>query len=115
MVGAAISPIAIAVTLTIYNIYGTLVNYMTIGKLIGYRFREQIADIVSPCLLACTIILVGCGVLKIGLGNWWTIILQIIVCMSVYLIASSLSKVYGFVYIKEYIMNHIKGKSNADN
>lgn len=115
LVGAAISPIAIAVTLTIYNIYGTLVNYMTIGKLIGYRFREQIADIVSPCLLACTIILVGCGVLKIGLGNWWTIILQIIVCMSVYLIASSLFKVYGFVYIKEYIMNHIKGKSNADN
>ena len=113
--GAMINPIAIAVTLTLYNIYGTIVNYRAVGKLIGYSVKEQLDDIKASCGLAVVVIVGGSVVLVFRFGSYVTILLQIVICGGIYIGLSKIFHVYGYIYIRDYILRKIKEHKNADN
>lgn len=113
--GAMINPIAIAVTLTLYNIYGTIVNYRAVGKLIGYSVKEQLDDMKASCALAVVVIVGGSVVLGFRFTSYVTILLQIVICGGIYIGLSKIFHVYGYIYIRDYILRNIKEHKNADN
>lgn len=76
--GAVISPLAVAITMLIYNIFSSSVNAHQLSKVINYSFKEQILDLGSAfamCVLMSALVY-PISFLKI---NYWVMIsLQIV-------------------------------------
>lgn len=84
------SPIVIAVTGIITNIIGCFVNAAPNKKLVEYSYFEQIKDIL-PSILASSVMFLGVlTVLRLELGLFATLALQIIVGVMIYIAISAI-------------------------
>lgn len=76
-------------------------------KFIDYSFREQIVDILPSLSLALGMAVICYSISLLGLGDFITLILQIIVGVVVYVGGSILFKLESFSYVLTLVKNHI--------
>ena len=111
-----ISVMAIALSLIIGSVITSVTVGITSKKYNGYRFREQLLDIL-PLLLASLIM--GVPVYLIGLLSLPTIVvlaLQVLAGAIVYLLVSHIFKLEGYMYLLGLLKNIIgsrKGKERV--
>lgn len=100
VIGVYFSVFAIAVTMVIYEIYGLIVNMLQIKKHIGYRLREQLADIGPAFVLAASMALAAAVVPAVG-GTVITLGIKCLLGVVVYVGASLIFKINSFYEIKD--------------
>lgn len=76
-----------------------LINSVPNSKLIGYAFREQIADIIPSVLLSAVMCAAVLPISLLGMGSLITLALQIIAGCLIYLGGSLLLKIDTFTYV----------------
>ena len=76
-----------------------LINSVPNSKLIGYAFREQIADIIPSVLLSAVMCAAVLPISFLGMGSLITLALQIIAGCLIYLGGSLLLKIDTFTYV----------------
>ena len=99
------TPIAIALTGVFTTFTSCLINAFPNKKLIKDSYVEQMKDLL-PSLLV-TVLMGACAyaITLIGLNNWLTMIIQIVVGVSTYFAFSALFRLEGF----EFVVTQIKG------
>lgn len=105
IIGIKINVLAVAYTMTIYSVVAMFLNMSPNRKLLGYKFKEQLSDII-PALLNST--LMGIVVMIVGfikLPMILTLAIQIIVGILVYLGIAYITKMKSFIYLKDLILN----------
>lgn len=98
-------PLAIALSLIITSLISTFINSFPNKKLLGYRYGDQMKDILPSFGLA---LFMGICVYFIGflnLSDWAALIVQITVGAVVYLTSSKIFHIKSF----EYLFNLLKG------
>lgn len=105
VLGLRISVLAVALTFLGYSVYGNIANAGMLRKYIGYKFRDQAADL-SPAFLLSFF---SCGLPALfqllPLGNLPVLVFQILASVTLYLAASRIFKVDSFLYL----LNRIRG------
>lgn len=79
------------------------INIMPNKKLIGYGMREQISDVLPSLVLSVVMFIAASFCLGFGMGDFATIVLQIIVGAAVYVGGSWICKLDSFSYILRMI------------
>ena len=107
--GAFISPLAVAITMLIYNIFGTLVNSYQLSKVINYSLREQFIDL-KESFLMCLIMSGVIYPMSFWKANCWIIIgSQILLGVGVYLGMSIITHNESYYAIKNLIKEKLDG------
>lgn len=106
------SPIAIAMTGVFTTIISCFVNAYPNKKLINYSYLEQIKDIIPALLVTALMGACAYAITFIGLGNWLTLIIQIVVGMVAYVAFSALFKLEGFRFIVVQVKGILDKKKN---
>ena len=90
------TPIAIAATGVITGLIACFINAFPNKKLIGYSYFEQIKDILPSLLLS--LVMLGCvlAVELLHLGDLFTLALQVVVGIIVYLLLSAILRMEPF-------------------
>lgn len=114
IIGIQVGTLAIAVTMLLYNIYGTFVNSQSLNKYIKYYYREQISDILSAFLLSITmsifVYFIGCFIIGYdNVSDFVVLIVQIIIGFTYYILMSKITRNESFVYL----INFVGGKIHA--
>lgn len=91
IVGALISPLAVAVTMLIYTICGTLINAFQLSKVIDYPIREQLVDLGKPIILCIVMSIVIYPITFLKINYFIMVVLQIVVGVFVYILLSVFS------------------------
>lgn len=94
--------LAIAEGLIITDIISSFVNAFPNVKLLGYLFKEQLSDLLSPFVLSAVMAVIISPVSKTGLNDIAVISIQVICGAVIYLIGSIISKQKGFMYILNF-------------
>ncbi len=111
------TPLAIAMTGLITTWIGWFVNAFPNKRLIGYNFREQVADLLPMLLMSllmCGCVLLtgsACGVM--GLPNIATLVIQISIGVAVYLIVSMMLKPGPFIILLNQAKEMLKKKERV--
>lgn len=87
------SPIAIAMTGVFTALLSGFINAFPNKKLIGYSFGGQLLDIAPSFLLSFVMLAAVLGIGKLGFGDIFTLLLQVMGGVAVYLLGSVLLKV----------------------
>lgn len=104
IIAANISVMAVIYATVLNALYALMMNLGPTRRLLGYKFKEQIMDMV-PALLLC--VLVAAVTLPISLLNWnafLVLLIQVVVAISVYVLASITFKVESFYYCKDVVL-----------
>lgn len=107
------SPVMLAISSVVCTVAATVVNTYPNRKLIGYRYRYQLMDLLPNF---CQAIAMGAVVLLIGqlkLAAVWVLLIQIICGVVVYVGLSLLTKNENFTYLLNYLKLFAKGKKHA--
>lgn len=102
------SPIILATSSIICTVFATLINTFPNRKLIGYRYRYQIADILPNLLIAIIMAMIVYAMNRIELVPLLLIVLQIIVGITVYILLSIITKNDNYAYLKNHIISIIR-------
>lgn len=94
---------AIAEGLIITGIMSSFINAFPNVKLLGYLFKEQLSDLLSPFVLSAVMAVIIFPVSKTGLNDIAVILIQVICGAAIYLIGSIISKQKGFLYILNFL------------
>ncbi|MBO7217374.1 MAG: polysaccharide biosynthesis C-terminal domain-containing protein, partial [Clostridia bacterium] len=103
-------PQLLAVTAVINTVFATLINTYPNRKLIGYKYRMQVMDLLPNLLLAAAM---GAAVFSLKLLNLAPIALlplQIMVGAVVYVLGSIITRNENFYYLLSYIKGVISKK-----
>lgn len=106
IIAIQISPIAIAVANALFGCVSATLNIIPNKKLIDYGIKEQAKDIFPALLLSILMYFLVSFVIRIGFSDIITIILQVILGITTYIIGSFIFKLEAF----KYILNMIKRK-----
>ncbi|MBQ7288604.1 MAG: lipopolysaccharide biosynthesis protein [Clostridia bacterium] len=99
------SPIAIALSAVITTVISCFVNAAPNKKLISYSYMEQIQDILPSFVISVIMFLAVWAVELLGLGDFVTLILQIILGIALYLLMSIIFRVKPFVQLLSIAKN----------
>lgn len=108
--GAFISPLAVAVTMLIYNIFSSFINSYQLSKVIKYSCKQQLVDLGSAfsiCLIMCVFVY---PISLLNINYWLMIGLQVVVGIILYLALSKVTRNESYYAIT----NMIKEKLNGD-
>lgn len=92
IVGMKINVISVAITMGIYNIYGTIVNASALKKNLEYNYKEQIKDFISPLLLSSIMFIVVILLQNLSINNFLLLIIQIIVGIIFYSVLAIITR-----------------------
>lgn len=95
--------LAIAEGLIITGIINSFINAFPNVKLLGYLFKEQLSDLLSPFVISAIMAVIIFPVSKTGLNDIAVILIQVILGAVIYLIGSIISKQKGFLYILNFL------------
>ena len=98
-----ISVKAMALGLLIEGVIFQFVNAMPNARLIGYKYTEQIKDILPGIVLSLIMGCVAWSVTLLSLGNLLTLILQVVIGATVYIVLSYLFKIDSFSYLLKVV------------
>lgn len=103
------SPLAIAMGSAFTTLISCFVNASPNKKLLNYSYAEQMKDIIPAMALSVVMgALVYC-ISFIGLTNWFTLIIQIVAGIVIYITGAKLFHIESFEYILS-IIKEIIGK-----
>lgn len=102
------SPLAIAMGSVVTTIISCFVNASPNKKLLNYSYLEQMRDILPSMAISVIMGTVVYSVLFLGLVNWLTIIIQIVVGIVVYILLSEVFKLDCYLYLKNMILGFVK-------
>ena len=103
VLGLNYGTMGVAVTTAIYSFYAMLMNFGTMGKLINYRFSDQVKDVLSVAILS---LIMGVAVYICGLMTFYNYVLEIIIkaCVgvAVYILISLITRSQEFIYLVSF-------------
>ncbi len=106
VLGVRISVTAVAVTMVLYDIYGTLVNMSRLKGLLQYSIREQLCD-VAPAAVFSAVMVALLSLLQIE--NLWLCLFVKVACgMAIYGLLSVLTCNQSFLYLKRYLISKLR-------
>ena len=100
-----ISVEAMAYSLLITSILSQIINASPNRKLLGYRYSEQLRDMLPQILLSCGMGVIIYTVTFLHLGPWTTLLIQIPLGITIYVLGSKLFHFESF----EYVLKVVKG------
>lgn len=103
---------AIGISLPLSSFFSMMVNMYFNGKLIHYRFREQIADILPPILFSLVMFLCVYAMRALELPLLVLLVLQVAAGCVIYVGLSVLMKNDSFYYLKNYLTDFLRKKRN---
>ena len=107
---SSISPIALSIGTALYAVVAAAVNAHPNKKLIGYSYREQLADVLPQMLIALA---AGAAAWAIGLLNWnimLTLLLQLATGAGIYLLLAKLFRLESLDYSLKTVQDYIQAK-----
>lgn len=104
------SPVMLAVSGIICTFVATLVNTFPNRKLIGYRYRQQAADLLPNFLQAAAMGSVVMLVGQLDISRILLLVLQIVTGVIVYVMLSILTRNENFFYLIDYLKLFLKRK-----
>lgn len=107
LIGVRINVLAIAVTMLLYDTYGTFVNMLQMKKHIGYGILEQIRDIFPSLALTCVMASAVYVIPMVG-GLALTLVIKVAAGVGIYAVGSVVLKLDAFVYLKNLIRGFIR-------
>ncbi len=107
------SPIAIALTGIITTVLSCFVNATPNKKLIGYAYREQIRDILPSFVMAVIMLVCVLAVNFIGLHPFFTLVLQIVVGVAVYVALAVILRPRPFKLVLQILQRRRNKKNHA--
>lgn len=106
-----ISVEVMAYSYLITTILSAIINAYPNRKLLGYSFGEQIKDILPSMCLSALMFVVCYLITMLGLGDFLTIVIQIVTGAAVYIAGSVICKMESFYYLMGILKKYIhKGK-----
>lgn len=102
----------VAGTLPLYSLYSSYVNMRPNKKLIGYKYLEQIRDIMPAIMLSVAMIVVVYPFNLFVSNDWALLILQVVLCCIIYFGGSRLFNVESGEYLVGVIKNIFIRKFN---
>lgn len=99
VISIPLGTLAIAEGMIITSIISSFINAFPNVKLLGYLFKEQLSDLLSPFVLSAVMAAVILPVSKTGLNDAAVIAIQVVCGAAVYLIGSVITKQKGLMYI----------------
>lgn len=103
LITVPISPLAIALSMIITDSISGLINAFPNRKLLKYSYKEQLQDLLPPLFLAFLMGIVIYPIKYLGLGDWLTLLFQIIAGGSIYGVGAFLTKQPALYYLKQLI------------
>ncbi len=88
-----------------------VINAFFYRKHLGYRFRDQIADVLPPVLLAATMGLLTYGVMHLNLSSGITLLIQIPLGIGLYVLGSWMFRFDSFKYLLGMINTFLRRKT----
>ena len=107
------SPLAIALGGAVTTLISCIVNASPNKKLLNYSYPEQMKDILPSMAISVIMGTVVYCVLFLGLVNWLTIIIQIVVGIVVYILLSEVFKLDCYLYLKNMIFGILKKRKTV--
>lgn len=104
------SPVMLAFSGVICALVATVINTYPNRKLIGYKYRYQVIDLLPNFLLAITMGIIVMLVGQLNIAPFLLLILQVAVGVIVYVALSVLTKNENFYYLIEYLKLFLKRK-----
>lgn len=108
IVSMFISPLAIAFSLIVTGVISTFINAYPNIKLLNYRYREQLKDMMPAFILSFIMAVIVYPLRFLPVGDTVIIGLQIVLGVVVYVLGSILTKQSGFVFILNYLKDRKK-------
>ncbi|MCM1006792.1 MAG: lipopolysaccharide biosynthesis protein [Ruminococcus flavefaciens] len=103
------SPLAIAMGSAFTTLISCFVNASPNKKLLNYSYAEQMKDIIPAMALSVVMGALVYGISFIGLTSWFTLIIQIVAGIVIYIMGAKLFHIESFEYILS-IIKEIIGK-----
>lgn len=110
IIGVKINVLAIALTMVIYDVYGTFINAYYLQKIVDYKIKEQIKDLILPIMLSLIMSILTFSIKFIFKNYYILIIFKIISGIFIYIFCSYIFKISSFIYLKSIIINYINKK-----
>lgn len=109
---------AMAYSMLITNVIAQVINSWPNKKLLDYSYIEQLKDILPDVALAAGMGLVVYALDYLGLNKYFTLLLQVLVGVVIYIAGSKLFRLDSYDYVlgalKEYIKKFTKKESNNE-
>ncbi|MBE6119187.1 MAG: lipopolysaccharide biosynthesis protein [Erysipelotrichaceae bacterium] len=102
--------IAIAYSALVFSVICTFINSYKNGETLKYGFLEQMKDMLPNLIVACIAGIAALGFSLLNLNSLVLIIIQLLVCVAVYLFIARLMKNDSYYYIKGIIVDIVKKK-----
>lgn len=91
--------LAAALAVAATYVFSALLNIPVLNKNIGYRLREQAADVLPPFLLAGLMGALVYAITRLGLSDWSTLLLQVAAGVLIYAAGAYLTRMRIFFYL----------------
>ena len=108
IIGVYFNVPAIALTMLVFEFYGTTVNLLQLKRHINYGMGEIIKDLLPSFLLAGLMAVSVYFITMIHLSNIVTIALQVIIGAMIYILGSLILKLEGFSFVLDLIKRFLK-------
>lgn len=89
------------------NLISAIIGLFINKKVLKYSISEQLSDFSSTFMLGLIMFLVIWSVQYLNLGNWLTMILQIIIGVTVYFLGARLFKMDSLPFLRDTMKNYI--------
>lgn len=104
LIGLKISVLAVAYTMLIYTIYSTVINMSPNRKLLNYKFKEQVSDILPALSLSLIMFLVVDSLTLLNLPMMIIFIIQIVVGIVIYVFLAIIFKLEAWNYLLSTVL-----------
>ncbi len=108
-----ISVEAMAMALPVTSILSQIINSWPNRKLLDYHYIDQIKDLLPNILLSCFAGTMAFLVIFWGLNDLLTLILQMIVGASIYIVCSKIFHIDSYEYIRDIVMSFVRNRENG--
>lgn len=112
LISMQFGPFAIAYSLIITDLLGTVINAVPNGRLLQYTYFEQIKDLLPSFLMALVMMAVIRPVSWLPLPDGLVIVLQALLGIFVYVAESALIRNTSFQYLTGFIKTKVKTRSS---
>lgn len=110
IVGININVQAVAWTMLIYDVYALIINAGSLTQVVGYKPLEQLRDARDGVLLSLGMAIPVWCVNLIPIPPLAKLIIMIVLGIVLYLILSAITGCDSYLYLKDYILDKLKGK-----
>jgi O-antigen/teichoic acid export membrane protein len=108
VLGVRINVLAVAITMLVYSVYGTVINAIPLKRNLGYTFSEQVEDLRRPLILSVIMVGFVWMITKININYWAMLGLQVVSGILIYVVLSLVFKVETFQYLLSFVKEKIR-------